>query len=56
MPKVTDYELEHYDDEYVEHTQKFKKKSKNKEKKYSEKKDHRTEWKARKMIEESEDF
>lgn len=44
MPKVTDYELEHFADEYVENTQKFKKKPKNKkEKKYSDKKDYRVE-------------
>ena len=44
MPKVTDYELEHIEDEYVENTQKFKKKSKTKKnQKYSDKLDHRAE-------------
>lgn len=42
MPKVSEYELEHYDDNEVNNVQKFKKKSKNsKEKKYPEKKDYR---------------
>lgn len=42
MPKVSDYELEHFADEVIT-TQKFKKKSKQvKEKKYPEKKDRRT--------------
>ena len=43
MPKVSDYELEHLEDERFEITQKFKKKTKQvKEKKYPEKKDPRT--------------
>jgi len=43
MPKVSDYELEHLDDERFETTQKFKKKSKQvKDKKRADKKDPRT--------------
>ena len=41
MPKVTDYELEHYEEE-LERPHKVKKKQKiTKEKKYSDKKDYR---------------
>ena len=44
MPKVTDYELERIEDEYVQNTQKYKKKvKKQKEQKYSGKKDYRAE-------------
>lgn len=46
MPKVSDYELEHLDDEVQETVQKIKKKKKQvKEKKYPEKRDVRAEWK-----------
>jgi hypothetical protein len=44
MPKVSDYELEHLDDEVQETVQKIKKKKKQvKEKKYPEKRDVRAE-------------
>lgn len=53
MPKVSDYELEHFADEVIT-TQKFKKKSKQvKEKKYPDKKDRRTNWKEQMEIQES---
>jgi hypothetical protein len=43
MPKVSDYELEHFEEE-LERPQKIKKKQKElKEKKYSGKKDYRVE-------------
>lgn len=52
MPKVSDYELEHLDDEQFE--QKKQKKTKQpKEKKYSEKVDHRKNWKRNKKAEQS---
>ena len=41
MPKVSDYELEHLDDERVEKREKRKKPVK--EKKYADKKDYRAE-------------
>ena len=43
MPKVSDYELEHYDDDNFQQIQKVKRKRPQKELKHSEKKDHRTE-------------
>ena len=41
MPKVSDYELDHLDDERLEKREKRKKQVK--ERKYSEKRDHRAE-------------
>ena len=53
MPKVSEYELEHYADESYS-VEKFRKKSKPvKEKKYSDKKDKRAEWKKRSKFEDS---
>ena len=52
MPKVSDYELEHIDDEQFE--QKKQKKTKQpKEKKYSDKPNYRKDWKKHKKQEES---
>ena len=58
MPKVSDYELEHYDDDNFQQIQKIKRKRPQKELKHSEKKDHRTEWKKRKKVikEQFDDF
>ncbi len=53
MPKVSDYELEHFSEEAYT-IEKFKKKSKPvKEKKYSDKKDKRADWKKREKFEEA---
>ena len=53
MPKVSEYELEHYTDENYS-VEKFRKKSKPvKEKKYSDKKDKRAEWRKRAKYEDS---
>lgn len=41
MPKVSDYELEHFDDEKFEKAVRQKRTKVTKEKKYSDKKDHR---------------
>ena len=55
MPKVSDYELEHLDDEVQETVQKIKKKKKQvKEKKYPEKRDVRAEWKRNQQSLEEE--
>ena len=52
MPKVSDYELEHLDDDQFE--QKKQKKTKQpKEKKYSDKPNYRKDWKKHKKIEQS---
>ncbi len=55
MPKVSDYELEHFDDEKFIEIKREKRKKPVKIKKYSEKKDYRSEWKKRKKAEESSD-
>ncbi len=60
MPKVSDYELEHLDEEVLETVQKIKKKPKQiKNNKKSEKKDPRTNWRkqqeVKKSFDESED-
>lgn len=43
MPKVSDYELEHVDDERFDSLKRQKRNKLIKEKKYSDKKDHRAE-------------
>lgn len=43
MPKVSEYELEHLNDDRFSNTEKVKKKKPSKEKKYQEKKDYRSE-------------
>jgi len=51
MPKVSDYDLEHFEEE-LERPQKIKKHKKViKEKKYSDKKDYRTDWKKQQKLE-----
>ena len=52
MPKVSDYELEHLDDEQFE-PKKQKKTKQPKEKKYSDKPNYRKDWKKQKIEEES---
>lgn len=53
MPKVSEYELAHVDDErFVQPTQKKRRKPL-KQKKYSDKKDHRSEWKKEQVTEPS---
>lgn len=52
MPKVSDYELEHLDDEKFEH-KKQKKTKQPKEKKYSDKPNYRKDWKKNKRQQES---
>ena len=52
MPKVSEYELEHLDDEKFEH-KKQKKTKQPKEKKYSDKPNYRKDWKKNKKEQES---
>jgi len=53
MPKVSDYDLEHYEEE-LERPEKIKKHKKViKEKKYSDKKDYRADWKKQQKLKES---
>ena len=52
MPKVSDYELAHLDDEKFE-PKKQKKTKQPKEKKYSDKPNYRKDWKKHKKQEES---
>ena len=58
MPRVSDYELEHLEDEQFE-IRKPKKTKQTKEKKYSEKKDYRSDWRklqsVKEIVKESED-
>jgi len=52
MPKVSDYDLEHFEEE-LERPQKIKKHKKIiKEKKYSDKKDYRTNWRKEQKFQE----
>ena len=59
MPKVSDYELAHLDDEKFE-IKKPKRTKQVREKKYTEKKDYRANWKVQQKVEEnlkqSDDF
>ena len=54
MPKVSDYELAHLDDEKFE-PKKQKKTKQPKEKKYSDKPNYRKDWKKHKKAEQSID-
>ncbi len=50
MPKVSDYDLEHFEEE-LERTEKIKKHKKIvKEKKYSDKKDYRENWRKEQKL------
>lgn len=53
MPKVSDYELEHLNDDNEFQPKKQKKTKLPKEKKYSDKPNYRKDWKKTKKIEES---
>ena len=61
MPKVSEYELEHYNDDNFQYTEKVKKRKPQKEEKYSPKKDYRADWRkrnkvAKESIVEEDDF
>ena len=53
MPKVSDYELEHFDDDRFEQNKREKRKKPVKERKYSDKPNYRKDWKKYKKQEES---
>ena len=58
MPKVSEYELAHFDDEKFSKPVREKRRKPLKQKKHSDKKDHRSEWKREQVdipLESNED-